>query len=535
MLFWVAGALFFTKSTLTVVSARLLGRYLASLETIFSVLIATTIFSGGLSTVRKQSRSEIEWAILRSTSIGFRVVISSGMTFFISTTMALMVFGLLLAVDWISAIAVTLYLLLTLGIFHLFSRWLLEKRGAEFSKESVSSIETIGNLVSAFKEISVLSKISVFMDQLAASRGKVALATASSVYLQTVPRLVVEVALIMGAMGFVALQLFMGGSPSGLSVFAIFLVGGFRMLTALLPLQQALMQLKFDAPAASAAQDLLWAEKARSTHQKPEVATAGPLEVPDLARIVDGALSVEIRDLNFEYRDTSPSTVVLHDISLTIEAGSAVAIIGPSGAGKSTLVNLILGLHSPTAGEVRCSGMHPRELQKIQPGVMSYVPQKPGLVTGSLEANIALGVPEEDVDQDRLWRALSAANLAELVSSWRGEVKSELGKHSDSLSGGQIQRLGLARALYTSPKLLVLDEATSALDAETESTISKSLELLRDKTTVITIAHRLTTVQRADHIFVVDKGRIIATGTFRELRENNPLVKRYVELMSFDA
>ena len=307
------------------------------------------------------------------------------------------------------------------------------------------------------------------------------------------------------------------------------------MLTALLPLQQALMQLKFDAPAASAAQDLLWAEKERGTRQPPEVATAEQLEVRDFPFEVDKGLSVEIRDLYFEYGDTSPSTVVLHGISLTVEAGSAVAIIGPSGAGKSTLVDLILGLHSPTAGEVRCSGMHPKELQEIQPGAISYVPQKPGLVAGSFEANIALGVPEREVDQDRLWRALSAANLTELVSSLRGGVKAELGKHSDSLSGGQIQRLGLARALYTSPKLLVLDEATSALDAETEATISKSLEFLRDKTTVITIAHRLTTVQRADCIYVVDEGRLIATGTFRELRKNNPLVKRYVELMSFDA
>jgi len=156
------------------------------------------------------------------------------------------------------------------------------------------------------------------------------------------------------------------------------------------------------------------------------------------------------------------------------------------------------------------------------------------LVSGTIEQNIALGVPIDEIDQVALWDAIASAKLTELVASLPDGVKSSLGKQSDSLSGGQLQRLGLARALYTKPRLLVLDEATSALDAETEATISESLALLKGHTTLVIVAHRLSTVQKADVIHVLDQGRIIASGTFQELRKGSPLVKKYVRLMSFD-
>jgi ATP-binding cassette subfamily C protein len=307
-------------------------------------------------------------------------------------------------------------------------------------------------------------------------------------------------------------------------------------MSALLPLQRAFMAIKYAAPSAAAAQDLLAGINSSLQEEEKVQQTESPNPV-DSSRLAQdqGGCSISMQNLSFGYDDAQDSPRVLHNISLSIAPGSVVAFIGPSGAGKSTTVDVILGLNQATSGIVECSGISPVTLRTLNPGSLSYVPQKPGLVSGTIEQNIALGVPFEEIDQVALWEAITAARLTELVASLPDGVKSSLGKQSDALSGGQIQRLGLARALYTKPLLLVLDEATSALDAETEATISESLALLKGRTTLIVVAHRLSTVQKADVIHVLDQGRIIASGTFQELRKGSPLVKKYVQLMKLDA
>jgi ATP-binding cassette subfamily C protein len=530
-----AGAVFVVKTVLGIALARTTMLYLAKIETLYSIQVARSIFLGSLSHLRKQSRPEIEWAILRSTSIAFTSLLGQAMAMVTEGSLAILVFGFLFVTDWQSAIAVVLYFSLILAMFQIYSQRILTKAGSEFSQGSIAVNQAISNLTNAFREITVLSKTSVFMDSLAESRGQVARGTATSLYLGAIPRLIVEIGLIAGAIGFVALQYSRGDGLSSLVIFGVFLMGSLRMMSALLPLQRAFMAIKFDAPGAAAAQDLLAElngfvrEEDVQQNSDPDSSHYSPTVARD-----KGGYGVSLQNLSFEYDDAQDASPVLHNISLSITPGSVVAFIGPSGAGKSTLVDVILGLNQATSGTVECSGMVPLALRTLSPGSINYVPQKPGLVSGTIEQNIALGVPIEEINQVALWNAITAAKLTDLVTSLPDGVKSSLGKQSDSLSGGQIQRLGLARALYTRPRLLVLDEATSALDAETEAAISESLALLKGHTTLIVVAHRLSTVQRADVIHVLDEGRIIASGTFQELRKGSPLVKKYVQLMSFD-
>jgi ATP-binding cassette subfamily C protein len=530
-----AGAVFLVKTVLGIALARTTMLYLAKIETLYSIQVARSIFLGSLFHLRKQSRPEIEWAILRSTSVAFTGLLGQAMALVTEASLAILVFGFLFVTDWQSAIAVVLYFSLILAMFQIYSQRILTKAGSEFSQGSIAVNQAISNLTNAFREITVLSKTSVFMDSLAESRGQVARGTATSLYLGAIPRLIVEIGLIAGAIGFVALQYSRGDGLSSLVIFGVFLMGSLRMMSALLPLQRAFMAIKFDAPGAAAAQDLLAElngfvrEEDVQQNSDPDSSHYSPTVARD-----KGGYGVSLQNLSFEYDDAQDASPVLHNISLSITPGSVVAFIGPSGAGKSTLVDVILGLNQATSGAVECSGMVPLALRTLSPGSISYVPQKPGLVSGTIEQNIALGVPIEEINQVALWNAITAAKLTDLVTSLPDGVKSSLGKQSDSLSGGQIQRLGLARALYTRPRLLVLDEATSALDAETEAAISESLALLKGHTTLIVVAHRLSTVQRADVIHVLDEGRIIASGTFQELRKGSPLVKKYVQLMSFD-
>ena len=215
-------------------------------------------------------------------------------------------------------------------------------------------------------------------------------------------------------------------------------------------------------------------------------------------------------------------------------AGAFTAIIGPSGAGKTTLVDLLLGLVFPDDGAVSIGPASPLDVRFVAPGLISYVPQKPGLVSGTIAENIAIGLEKDEIDEQRLRRVIEAAHLGEFVDPLPDGAWTSVGKQANSLSGGQIQRIGLARALYTEPRLLIMDEATSALDAGSEAYISESLKELYGHVTVVVIAHRLSTVQHADTVYVMEDGRLTASGDFQTLMRTVPMVAQYVKLMAID-
>jgi ATP-binding cassette subfamily C protein len=207
--------------------------------------------------------------------------------------------------------------------------------------------------------------------------------------------------------------------------------------------------------------------------------------------------------------------------------------MGPSGAGKSTIADMLCLLLSPTSGRVY-QITNSSELKKWSGGRVSYVPQKPGMISGTILENVALGVEAESVDREQVIFALKAAHLGNLIEELPEGIDTSLGKLKDSLSGGQMQRLGLARAIFSNPNLLVMDEATSALDAESESEIQKTLEEMRGRVTVVIIAHRLNTIQHADKVILLEDGRVKDSGIFKELIARNPSVEKVVDLMRID-
>jgi ATP-binding cassette subfamily C protein len=241
-----------------------------------------------------------------------------------------------------------------------------------------------------------------------------------------------------------------------------------------------------------------------------------------------GGVEVRIRDVVFSFEDSSKP--VLQGINLIIPPGTQAALMGPSGAGKSTLADIICAVLDPSSGQVHIDGANPFSRDSKLPSI-SYVPQKPGLVSGTIADNVALGISSEDVNVEQVRSALSQAHLIDVVENLPEGVNAPLGKLLDGLSGGQVQRLGLARALYSNPRLLVMDEATSALDAESEAEIQKALDGLRGKVTVVLIAHRVNTIQNADVVFLLEEGKLVDQGTFQELLKRNPSVERVVELL----
>ena len=228
--------------------------------------------------------------------------------------------------------------------------------------------------------------------------------------------------------------------------------------------------------------------------------------------------SLKLDRVRFTY--TGATEPVIRDISLEIPKNAFVAFIGETGSGKSTLVDIILGLHWPQGGGMLIDGrpLEFEELRRWRAGI-GYVPQEIFLLDDTVAANIAFGEDARNIDLEQVRRVSEVAQIRQFVESEMPEgFLTQVGERGVRLSGGQRQRIGLARALYHRPSLLVLDEATSALDNATEAALMQALDSLYGQLTLIVIAHRLTTVEKADRIYRLRKGNLVESGTFAELQ-----------------
>jgi ATP-binding cassette subfamily C protein len=225
---------------------------------------------------------------------------------------------------------------------------------------------------------------------------------------------------------------------------------------------------------------------------------------------------LRFEDVTYAYPNTDEPA--LQSIDLSIEPGQSVGLVGATGSGKTTLVNVLLGLLEPRDGRVLADGVNVRSNLRAWRDYLGYIPQSIFLLDDTIRRNVAFGVPEEEIDDDKVWEALYAAQVGTFVMNELGDgIDAMVGENGVRLSGGQRQRVGLARAIYHNPDVLVMDEATSDLDNETEHRVMEALDDLKANRTFITIAHRLSTVQGCDRLFFMKKGRVAARGTYKEL------------------
>ena len=229
---------------------------------------------------------------------------------------------------------------------------------------------------------------------------------------------------------------------------------------------------------------------------------------------------IELRDIWYRY--TGGADHSLKGINISIPKGSAVGFVGSTGAGKSTLVDTILALLEPESGGVFVDGVDIRQSGiKAWQATVGYVPQSIYLLDDTIKRNIAYGIADNDIDETALRRAIATSQLDRLIKNQPNGMDTRVGERGVRLSGGERQRIGIARALYRNPQVLIFDEATSALDNNTERAIIAAVEALKGERTIIMIAHRLTTVQNSDVLYFLKDGRIEASGSFAELRENH--------------
>jgi ATP-binding cassette subfamily C protein len=515
--------LFLSKSALSVLLTRSLAFFLAKVEARAARVIAKNAFGNGLEGARQNSREEILFAVQGGSPSAFNTIpnavgnlLSEAFLFFI----VLVTFAVL---DPFVALATVLYFGFTALLIQVVIGFRLQKASQGATRCTIEANTGLSDLGEVLRETSILGTRDFFYDNIFKSRLNAAGYNASHVVLTSLPRHIIESSLIVAIAALVVFQSLNASFETTAATLAIFLTGGLRLTASLLPLQSALLSIRQSIPYAQTAFNLL-----REPKDANSVEISRKQEEPSL----EGPAPLSIKQMNFTY--VGSSRVTLENISLDVRPGSQIAFIGTSGAGKSTLADIVLGLLVPSSGEVKVYGKDPSRLIAGHPGLLGYVPQKPGMISGTIAQNIALGVHASEVDHKRLDLAVNDSHLRGLIDSLPLGINTEIGKRKDELSGGQIQRIGLARALYTQPRLLVMDEATSALDAESENEINKALDGMRGKVTVLLIAHRLNTVQRSDRVYLLEDGKIAGSGTFSELLDQSSKVRRLAELMSLE-
>jgi len=334
------------------------------------------------------------------------------------------------------------------------------------------------------------------------------------------PRLLLEFV----AVGIVVLIiiLFQGQGKeitSILPTLALFAMATARLMPSLYLIVTNLQQIRFNSPAV----DVLYQDfKQADSIDRGTLKIRRSLERPLL-------FEKEIKVENLTYRYPSTNGSALNGISLTIQKGDVVAFVGGSGVGKSTLANVILGLLEPSEGTVYADEQDVFQHLAAWQRNIGYVPQSIYLLDASIRGNVAFGLENKDIDNHKVWDALRIAQLEDFTKQLADGLDTLVGENGVRFSGGQRQRLGIARAVYHQPEILILDEATSALDSETEKDVSRAIEALSGQKTLIIIAHRLSTIRQCDNIFFMREGTIVDSGTFNELVSKNYDFKRMAD------
>jgi ATP-binding cassette subfamily C protein len=518
--------LFVVKSLLNIAFSGWAVFFVAKIETKAAKRIAEIRLKGNLEDAREYSLEEMMYAVTQGTSSAFTSLLNSVNSIFSEGVLfvSLIVMGFLF-VDSNATIAALLYFgLLAVGIQFVIGPLTLEAQIKNLNS-SIRLSTSISNLLAVFREITVSGKKEKFLGEIHSAKMISANTNAKSGFLLSLPRHIIEVALIFGIALFLLAQLFSGDIASSAGTIGIFLAGAFRLTSALLPLQASFLAIKTALPSAKIAHDIL-----KGLPELVERETKN-LNTREQINHIEKPIGAVFENVTFLYPGSSSPALV--NLNFTIEPGSQTALMGPSGAGKSTIADMLCLLLTPTSGRV-LQITDSSKIERSIGGRVSYVPQKPGMISGTILENVALGFEPESVDREEVISALRAAHLGTLIKELPEGIDTSLGKLKDSLSGGQMQRLGLARAIYSKPNLLVMDEATSALDAESESEIQKTLAEMRGRVTVVVIAHRLNTIQHADKVILLEDGKVSDSGTFKELISRNPSVEKVVDLMRID-
>ena len=411
----------------------------------------------------------------------------------------------LLITDW----KMCLHMVLLLGVLTLINVKVIKKHlniAGEGSRITQAGMyKWILQGASGIKDVKVLRKEYYFTDRYSDSAEGYADNQIKYNVLTNLPRLLIEAVAILGILIYVMISMLMGVNIASLmTTIAAFAVAAMRLLPSVNRLNTYIANIAYFEPAL----DFIYENvNTKGLSEENVLITHNPKEeyVPALS-FKD---TIELNDITFAYPNTDKNIFTHADMIVPI--GASVGVVGASGAGKSTIVDIMLGLLEVKSGEILCDGIDAIEHYPEWLSHIGYIPQTIYMLDDSIRRNIAFGVDDSDIDDDRVWAVLKEAQMMDFVKDLPDGLDAQIGERGVRISGGQRQRLGIARALYHNPQILIFDEATSALDNDTETAIMDAIDSLHGQKTMVIIAHRLRTIENCDIIYEVKDEKINRT------------------------
>jgi ABC-type multidrug transport system fused ATPase/permease subunit len=520
----VAAILMTLRTLFSIFIVRKITYFLSRRGALMSERIISRLLNQEITSLQNRRQQEILYGVTTGVD-AITMGILNTISILTSDLTLLLILGVgLIALDWVVA-------LLTFALFggtaYILYR-LLEVRSREIgyrqARLSMESNHKILEVLNSYRELVVRDRRGFYSAEISRTRMQMANNGAEKAFMPNITKYVLEVTMIYAALIIAASQFLLKDAIHAVGMLSIFLAASSRMSPSMLRVQQSFLIMKGSLGAASPTIEILKSLEFIEPVKESLRVTNFEHNMLDF--------KIEVKDVGYRYPESKSKAI--DNVNLSINPGKYLAIVGPSGSGKTTLVDLMLGILRAQEGAVTIGGLTPSELIRTEPGMIAYVPQDVILIDGTIRENIAMGFNVQDFSDSDFESAINLAQLRDLVDALPDGIDSELGDKGSNLSGGQRQRIGIARALFTKPRILILDEATSSLDGSTEANISDSLYALRGEITVIVVAHRLSSIMKADEIIYLDAGKVVASGDFETLRNLVPDFDNQASLMGIN-